>query len=167
MKIGTLLRLGSFVGAVSLVVTSVALAQGMMGTGSHMMRGGMMGQGMGNGMMGSSSSLEKQSSGQHTATSSSAGTLQTGRSIYRANCASCHGANGAGGLHFGGAVSADLRAPELENMYHGSDKALEQAILAGTNADGERLSPAMPRFEGSLTETQVSDLLAYMKTLHG
>ncbi|MDJ0932756.1 cytochrome c [Breoghania sp.] len=86
--------------------------------------------------------------------------------LFNQNCASCHGENGAGGMRIGNATSADLRAPGLENMYHGNDKALAGAILNGINEDGDKLSPVMPLFQGSLTSDQVSNLIDYLKSLH-
>ena len=55
----------------------------------------------------------------------------SGRTLFQANCSACHLVTGAGGKHFGGVVSADLRSPGLEGIYNNSDALLLRAILHG------------------------------------
>ena len=52
--------------------------------------------------------------------SGTAAGVTAGKALFDANCAACHRASGAGGIYFGNAVSADLRAPGLETTYHGN-----------------------------------------------
>lgn len=151
------------------VVAAAAFAQGMMGRGSgmmhggrHMMHGGRHMMGGGHGMMGRDWGATDDSGSAITGAPA-----QAGAALFRQNCASCHGENGAGGLRIGNATSADLRAPGLEDRYRHSDTALAGAILKGTDEKGRRLSPAMPRFQGSLSSDQVSDLIDYLKSLRG
>ena len=89
-----------------------------------------------------------------------------GKELYETNCVACHLANGAGGLKLGSATSADLRAPGLEKTYNNSDALISRAILEGKDQKGEDLDPVMPRFQGKLTQTQVNQIIAYLKTLH-
>jgi mono/diheme cytochrome c family protein len=91
-----------------------------------------------------------------------------GKTLYTSDCATCHTATGAGGVKFsGGAVSANLQAPHLEHLYHGSDALILRAILEAKDQNGERLDQPMPAWAGKLTKAQAKDILAYLKTLHG
>ena len=84
----------------------------------------------------------------------------------RPSCAACHGANGAGGVHFpGGAVSADLRRSALVvGQKHPYTLALlERAIATGIDDDGESLNPVMPRWRLSIDD--LHDVAAYVLTL--
>ena len=89
-----------------------------------------------------------------------------GKELYAGNCATCHKANGAGGMKLGSATSADLRAPHLEKTYHNSDAQLRRAILDAKDEDGESLDPAMPHFRGKLSGPDVDAIIAFLKTLH-
>ncbi|OYV55916.1 MAG: cytochrome C [Acidiphilium sp. 21-66-27] len=95
-----------------------------------------------------------------------ASAVTTGKTLYMAHCSGCHRANGAGGVHFGKAVSANLRAPGLENTYHHSTKLLVRAILDARDEDGDRLDQPMPAWKGRLSKAQALDIIAYLKTLH-
>ena len=76
----------------------------------------------------------------------------------------CHKTDGSGGVHFGATESADLRAPELESRYKETDALLVGAIMDGKDEDGEDLAKIMPRWRGKLTEAQVTDVIAFLKT---
>lgn len=89
----------------------------------------------------------------------------SGKELFQSRCASCHKANGEGGVKLGDAVSADLRAPGLEDMYHHSDIMLLRAIMDGKDEDGEPLDAPMPHWKGSLTTQQGEKIIGYMKTL--
>ncbi len=89
-----------------------------------------------------------------------------GKTLFLQNCASCHGESGAGGIHFGSAVSADLRAPELEKTYGGKDALILRAILTAKDQNGEPLDPPMPAWAGRLSTAQATDILAYLHKLH-
>jgi mono/diheme cytochrome c family protein len=88
--------------------------------------------------------------------------IDAGKILFDANCSVCHRTSGAGGVHFGAAVSADLRAPGLETTYH-DDDAL---ILRATDQDGARLDAPMPAWAGRLSTVQAQDIIAYLHTLH-
>jgi mono/diheme cytochrome c family protein len=82
----------------------------------------------------------------------------------RPSCAACHGVNGAGGVHVGGAVSADLRhAALVTHMRHPYTLALlERAIAKGIDSDGQPLSRVMPRWQMSATD--LHDVSEYVLT---
>lgn len=101
--------------------------------------------------------------------------FQTGRDLHgtqirasrpplRPSCAACHGANGAGGIHVGSAVSADVRhAPMVTHMKHPYTLALiERAVAKGIDSDGQALSPVMPRWQMSATD--LHDVSEYVLT---
>jgi mono/diheme cytochrome c family protein len=104
------------------------------------------------------------------ASTKAAGAVKTtaagaGKQLFQANCSSCHGANGAGGIKVGDATSADLRQSKLEPAYRKNVKLLQRAILDGKDEDGGNLNQVMPRWKGKLTTRQVDNIIAYLKTL--
>ena len=92
-------------------------------------------------------------------------TIRAMRPPLRPSCAACHGVNGAGGIHVGGAVSADLRhAALVTHMKHPYTLALlERAISKGIDSDGQPLSPVMPRWQ--LSSTDLHDVSEYVLQL--
>jgi mono/diheme cytochrome c family protein len=92
--------------------------------------------------------------------------VAAGAALFASDCASCHRADGSGGMKFGSAVSADLRAPGLETTYRGSDKLILRAILYAKDQDGERLDHPMPAWKGRLSVAQAREIIAYLHTLH-
>jgi ABC-type branched-subunit amino acid transport system substrate-binding protein len=87
-------------------------------------------------------------------------------------CSNCHGNDGRGKAE-GGITPANIRWEELtkastsgptgrkRNAYSG--KLLVRAIALGIDASGNRLDPAMPRYQ--LTHEQAADLVAYLEVL--
>ncbi len=92
--------------------------------------------------------------------------IALGHKLYNAHCASCHRADGHGGVHFAHAVSADLQAPGLEHTYHENDALILRAILQARDEDGDRLDAPMPKWEGRLSQPQAEAIVAYLHTLH-
>ncbi len=101
--------------------------------------------------------------------------FQTGRDVagkqiramrppLRPSCAACHGVNGAGGIHVGSAVSADLRhAALVTHMKHPYTLALlERAIAKGIDSDGQPLNTVMPRWQ--MSSTDLHDVSEYVLT---
>ncbi|HEY6326040.1 MAG TPA: cytochrome c [Candidatus Cybelea sp.] len=83
----------------------------------------------------------------------------------RPYCAACHGANGAGGVHFpDGAVSADLRHKALvtEQRHPYTLALLERAISTGIDNEGKPLDPVMPRWR--LSAGDLHDVASYVLT---
>ena len=76
-----------------------------------------------------------------------------GADVYKAKCAMCHGADGAGAMakKMG---SQDLNSPEVQKM---SDQELTTIV---SNGKGK-----MTGFKGKLTDAQISDVVKHLRTL--
>jgi mono/diheme cytochrome c family protein len=87
-----------------------------------------------------------------------------GKSLYRQNCAPCHGAAGRGdGV---GAQSLPVRPADHTDstaMRSRSDAFLRDVITRGGSAAG--LSSFMPAWQGILKDDQIQDLVDYIRTL--
>jgi len=78
-----------------------------------------------------------------------------GAALYKAKCASCHGADGSGQTAMGKAMKLrDLRSPEVQKQ--------SDAELTKVTADGKG---KMPAYKGKLTDAEISALVAHMRTL--
>lgn len=82
-----------------------------------------------------------------------AGDAARGEAVYRSECASCHGRKGEGGegTALGNAAMLALN----------SDAFLRHAIVEG------RQDTPMPAFAGRLTDTQIDDVVAYVRSRAG
>jgi cytochrome c6 len=83
--------------------------------------------------------------------SANAADTNKGGKLYTARCVSCHGGQG---------VSAAPGSPSFErgqNLLR-PDFTLLEAIRTGKNA--------MPTYQGMLTNRDILDIIAYMRTLH-
>ncbi len=88
---------------------------------------------------------------QAQATSSS----QKGGEIYKGKCAMCHGADGTGQTVIGKADKIrDLTSSEVQSQH---DSELKNII---ENGKGK-----MPAYKGKLTDVQVEQVVAYIRTL--
>ena len=76
---------------------------------------------------------------------------QSAADTYKAKCAMCHGADGAGKAAMG---TKDLGSADIQKM---SDADLTTAI---TNGKGK-----MPSYKGKLTDAQIKDMVSYIRTL--
>lgn len=102
------------------------------------------------------------------AASSSAegGLIAQGAAIYNQNCSACHGANAAGGESFGTVSSADIRGYYLNHdLRPYTSSTLQRAILEGVDQNGQPLNSVMPRWQGMLSQGQVTALVAYLDSL--
>jgi mono/diheme cytochrome c family protein len=72
--------------------------------------------------------------------------------VYAANCTGCHGPDGSGNAAFPAAPRLDSAALDDD-----SDTELRAKVRDG---DG-----AMPAFGGTLTEDQIADVIAFVRTL--
>jgi len=80
---------------------------------------------------------------------------QSGADTYKAKCAMCHGANGAGDTVMGKNLKLrDLGSADVQKQ---SDDELATIIGKGKNK--------MPAFDGKLTKDQINDLVKYIRTL--
>jgi cytochrome c6 len=80
---------------------------------------------------------------------------QNGAAVYKAKCAMCHGADGKGDT----AVGKSLKLRDL-----GSADVQKQtdAELIAITADGKG---KMPAYKGKLTDAQIKDVVAFIRTL--
>jgi cytochrome c6 len=79
----------------------------------------------------------------------------SGADTYKAKCQMCHGADGLGSTPAGKAMKArPFNAPDVLKE---SDTDLTAVIKNGKNK--------MPAFTGKLTDTQITDVVAYIHTL--
>jgi mono/diheme cytochrome c family protein len=97
-------------------------------------------------------------------------TYQVGQSVYSAQCASCHGANGEG--QFPDAplerdATGRFGAPphdETGHSWHHDDDLLLEYIQEGGMGSPADFYP-MPGFENVLTDNEMRAVLAYIKTM--
>jgi len=79
---------------------------------------------------------------------------QEGASVYKTKCAVCHGADGKGDTGMGKAMK--LRDLGSEDVQKQTD---EQLIEITTNGKGK-----MPAYKGKLTDAQIKQVVAYIRT---
>ena len=80
----------------------------------------------------------------------------TGADVYKAKCASCHGADGSGNTPMGKNLKLkDLGSADVQKA---SDKDLKDTITKGK-------PPKMPAYGGKLSDAQINDLVKYLRTL--
>ncbi len=95
------------------------------------------------------------------------GAAVAGAALYvRYGCVNCHGPNGLGGV--ANPLSADTVIPPLsgQGFRHDfpTDKAIAAVIRSGS-VIGKAPIVSMPHWGGILSQTQISQLVAYLKTL--
>ena len=76
---------------------------------------------------------------------------QDAAGTYKAKCALCHGADGKGGKM----GTRDFASPEVQKE---TDAQLTETITKGK-------PPKMPAYEGKLKDTEIKDLVAYIRGL--
>lgn len=92
--------------------------------------------------------------------------IKNGAGLYQQYCSACHGENGVGepsipwGIRRLDYITA-MPLDESSHAWHHGDANLVQMILHGTPRSRTR----MPVWNGVLSETQVRDLVAYIKSL--
>jgi cytochrome c553 len=100
------------------------------------------------------------------ASSSFAADAEKGKASFNTLCLSCHGATGMGDGPVGAALPADQKPRNLQDpksyKYAKDDAKLAEIIRKGGAAVGlSMMMPAQP----SLSDTDIADLIAYIKTL--
>jgi mono/diheme cytochrome c family protein len=75
---------------------------------------------------------------------------QDAAATYKAKCAMCHGADGKGGKM----GTKDFASPEIKSQ---TDAQLTEAITKGKGK--------MPAYEGKLKDTEIKDLVTYIRSL--
>lgn len=80
---------------------------------------------------------------------------QNGPALFKQKCAPCHGADGKGDTSMGKALKVrDLSSDDVQNQ---SDAELTEITENGKNK--------MPAYKGKLTDAQIKDLVAFVRTL--
>jgi len=88
----------------------------------------------------------------------------TGRELYRENCAPCHGNEGRGdGPGIGALPVKPANHTDPVGMGAHTDEYLFNVIAEGGTGVGR--SPFMPAWGEELTESQITSLVAYIRTL--
>ncbi len=96
-----------------------------------------------------------------------------GKALYAANCASCHGADLSGEPNWRAAnPDGTLPAPPHDETghtwHHGDGLLFSYTYLGGQEALRRRgvtdFNSAMPAFGGDLTNAEIWDILAYIKS---
>jgi mono/diheme cytochrome c family protein len=83
------------------------------------------------------------------------------KALWSANCAQCHGKNGAADTKMGKQLSAkDLTDPKVQAAF--TDAKATQSIKEGVKENGKT---TMKAFGGKLTDDEVKALVAYVRTL--
>lgn len=78
-----------------------------------------------------------------------------GKNIFTSKCSICHGPDGSGKTSMGKALNiADLHSATVQKMADGD---LKNVITNGKNK--------MPAFKGKLTDAQIDDVIAYIRSL--
>lgn len=94
--------------------------------------------------------------------------LSAGQQIYSENCASCHGANLEGQPDWKRRLeNGRMPAPphdETGHTWHHSDRNLFIVTKGGVQAVVPGYESDMPAFEGILTDDEIADVLAYIKS---
>lgn len=94
--------------------------------------------------------------------------LIAGQQIYAENCASCHGANLEGQPDWKRRLeNGRMPAPphdETGHTWHHSDRNLFIVTKGGVEAVVPGYESDMPAFEGILTDDEIADVLAYIKS---
>ena len=96
--------------------------------------------------------------------------VQTGRQIYQANCAACHGPNAEGAPNWATPGPDGLSpAPPHDDRghtWHHSDRVLYETISDGMNDPLRPGSPLrMPTFKGKLGDLEIRAVVEYFKSL--
>ena len=94
---------------------------------------------------------------------SSRGDANRGKAVYAQYCASCHGVRGDGKGPAGLALNPHpTNFRDAERMSKLTDDTLFRAIRDGGSAVGK--SALMPAWKGTLSDAQIRDVIAYVRT---
>lgn len=80
---------------------------------------------------------------------------QSGEATYKAKCAMCHGADGTGNTPVG-------KSMKVNSFKSDADVKAADADLVKITKDGKG---KMPAYAGKLTDDQINDVVAYIRTL--
>ncbi|GEM_PF-778621 len=101
-----------------------------------------------------------------------AGDAAKGKVIFTTNCASCHGEGGKGDGPVGAALNphprdfteAKFKFDAAKDGKPGSDAALTNVIKNGAGVYGG--SPLMAPWGGTLSDADIQNVIAYIRTFH-
>jgi mono/diheme cytochrome c family protein len=96
----------------------------------------------------------------------SAADVAAGAKVAARRCAQCHGSTGMGdgkALHELNITVKPIPWPNKAEMAKFSDPQLTQIITLGGKGVGK--SGSMPKFQNKLSEEQISDVVAYIRSL--
>jgi mono/diheme cytochrome c family protein len=83
------------------------------------------------------------------------GNADAGKKIFSAKCVACHGQDGSANTPVGKSLkAADLRSPDIQKK---SDADFYTQVEKGKGK--------MPPFGGALNQTQISDVIAYVRQM--
>ncbi len=88
-------------------------------------------------------------------------TIATGRVLYQANCAICHGPTGMGD---GEAANSLSPSPALLAYMIQMPMMVDEYMLWTISEGGEAFGTAMPAFKGILTKDEIWYIITYMRT---
>jgi mono/diheme cytochrome c family protein len=88
-------------------------------------------------------------------TMTSAFAQSSGADTYKAKCAMCHSATGTG--------NAGMKVPPFKSPE--SIKATDAALIAAITKGAGTGAIKMPAYAGKLTDAQIKDVVAYIRTL--
>jgi mono/diheme cytochrome c family protein len=89
--------------------------------------------------------------------------VEQGASLYERHCIACHGTKG-----YGDGVAATALTVKPDNIYEELNNPLQlkaELVDFVLNGDNDQAS-VMPKFNGLLTESEVNDILGYIKTVN-
>lgn len=94
-----------------------------------------------------------------TSTHAAGGDPQQGRAIYEKHCQHCHGPRGKGDGEVG-----QVTNPPAADFTSAASKKKSDAVLLATIQNG-RPPTAMEGWKGQLSDGEIEDVLAYVKSL--
>ncbi|MFZ0631811.1 MAG: c-type cytochrome [Acidobacteriaceae bacterium] len=80
---------------------------------------------------------------------------QSGESTFKAKCAMCHGADGL-------ATGPMAKAMKIPSVKSPDFMKLSESDMIGDTTNGKN---KMPAYKGKLTDAQIKEVVAYMRTL--
>jgi mono/diheme cytochrome c family protein len=96
-----------------------------------------------------------------TAFATAAGDGTSGQKLFESKCTQCHGKDAKGAEKMAKVLKVDLTAVDLT----GADASkLTAEEMAKTVSGGKK---KMPKFKGKLTDDQIKQVVAYVKSLQG
>lgn len=98
--------------------------------------------------------------GQRNPSRANVETLASGRTLYRQNCASCHGPRGLGD---GVAARSLAPSPAILTYFVSSPMAADEYLFWAISEGGEPFGTDMPAFKYSLSQSQIWKIITYMR----